>query len=392
MKIGIVLPAAPGYSETFFTNKIKGLQANGHEVVLFVNTSKGQSDFICEIKKAPSLSGNALNVFWVSLFCFTKTWLLHFGATYRLFKSNKKDGLSFGACLKSIIINGHILSESLDWLHFGFGTMAIGRENVAKSIGAKMAVSFRGFDYYVYPEKNKNCYKELFQKEIKYHVLSEGMKNGLVDKGIKNKSIVKITPAINIDLFSTQSNRFESEDKIQIVSVARLHWIKGLEYTFEALAILKQQKIAFHYTIIGDGNEKERLVFAVHQLGLKENVTFAGKLSPEEVKAQLQSADLYLQYSIQEGFCNAVLEAQAMGKICVVSDAEGLRENVVDGITGFVVPKRKPLSLANTIVAVMVLSETEKGQLQQNAVERVETEFNLEQQQEKFNDFYTINN
>ncbi|WP_348799493.1 glycosyltransferase family 4 protein [Flavobacterium adhaerens] len=390
MKIGIVLPAAPGYSETFFTNKIKGLQANGHEVVLFVNTSKGQSDFICEIKKAPSLSGNALNVFWVSLFCLIKTWLLHFGATYRLFKNNKKDGLSFGSCLKNSITNSHILSESLDWLHFGFGTMAIGRENVAKSIGAKMAVSFRGFDIGIYPVKNPNCYRLLWQKVDKIHVISDDIKELVYKHGFSGEApIVKITPAINTDYF--KSDTIDSNnDSLQLMTVARLNWKKGLEYTFEALAILKQQKIAFHYTIIGDGNEKERLVFAVHQLGLKENVTFAGKLSPEEVKAQLQSADLYLQYSIQEGFCNAVLEAQAMGKICVVSDAEGLRENVVDGITGFVVPKRKPLSLANKIVEVVRLSETEKNKLRQKAIERMKTHFTIEKQIEEFNDFYEI--
>ncbi|MBK7870836.1 MAG: glycosyltransferase family 4 protein [Saprospiraceae bacterium] len=52
-----------------------------------------------------------------------------------------------------------------------------------------------------------------------------------------------------------------------------------------------------------------------------------------------EKADIYLQYSIQEGFCNAVLEAQAMGLLCIVSDAEGLPENILHGQTGWVVPK-----------------------------------------------------
>ena len=38
MKIGIVLSSIPAYSETFFNSKIKGLQKNGFEVVLFINS------------------------------------------------------------------------------------------------------------------------------------------------------------------------------------------------------------------------------------------------------------------------------------------------------------------------------------------------------------------
>jgi colanic acid/amylovoran biosynthesis glycosyltransferase len=37
-KIGIVLSSTPGYSETFFKSKIKGLQESGYDVTLFVDT------------------------------------------------------------------------------------------------------------------------------------------------------------------------------------------------------------------------------------------------------------------------------------------------------------------------------------------------------------------
>jgi colanic acid/amylovoran biosynthesis glycosyltransferase len=40
------------------------------------------------------------------------------------------------------------------------------------------------------------------------------------------------------------------------------------------------------------------------------------------------------------------MEAQAVGTPVVCTDADGLRENVVDGVTGFVVPRREPSALA----------------------------------------------
>src|SRR5690606_29907776 len=97
----------------------------------------------------------------------------------------------------------------------------------------------------------------------------------------------------------------------------------------------------------------------------------------------------YLQYSIQEGFCNAVLEAQAMGLLCIVSNAEGLSENVLDGETGWVIPKRQPEVLASKIVEVMHLPEATKTHIRQKAIERVRAEFHLEQQQAAFFKFYT---
>ena len=135
--------------------------------------------------------------------------------------------------------------------------------------------------------------------------------------------------------------------------------------------------------------EKERLQFAVHQLGLNGCVTFSGKLSQEAVKEALATTDLYLQYSIQEGFCNAVLEAQAMGLLCIVSDAEGLSENVIENETGFVVEKQKPTLLFEKIKEVIGLNETQKEMMRKQAVLRVEKEFNLEKQQKEFLAFYT---
>ena len=394
MRIGLVLPNLPAYSETFFRNKVLGLQQNGHEVILFVNSKPKSSNYLnCKIVTAPKLSGNKLNVAISSVIQTLKAVFVHPRKNLSLYKLNRKDGISFKDNLKNIIANQFLLNEKLDWLHYGFGTMALGRENVAQVMGAKMAVSFRGFDYYVYPVKNPNCYKTLFSKNVQYHVLSEGMKRGLIQQNISSSQIHKITPAIDDNLFDINSIKKEKtgDNKIiQITTTARLHWIKGLEYTLQALAILKQNNIEFQYTIIGEGTERERLMFAAHQLGIKENVILEGKLSPSEVKKHLEKTDIYIQYSLQEGFCNAVLEAQAMGLLCIVSDAEGLSENVINNQTGWVVPKRNPQLLAQKIEEVISLADVEKEKIKQNAVQRIQKEFNLHKQQQEFLDFYNL--
>ena len=92
---------------------------------------------------------------------------------------------------------------------------------------------------------------------------------------------------------------------------------------------------------------------------------------------------------LEEGFCNAVLEAQAMGLLCFVSDAEGLSENVLNNETGFVVPKRYPDLLSNKIIEVINFDLSSMEKIKINALERVKNEFNLEKQKQAFNFFYS---
>jgi len=384
-RIGLVLPNIPAYSETFFNSKIKGLQESGFEVVLFSKSKSNTKHPNCKTVFAPNFTVRPKLV--IELVLIIWQCLMHPNNAFSLFQLNRKEGLSIKNAVKNSCINSYFFSYQLDWLHFGFGTMALKSEHVADAIHAKMAVSFRGFDFYVYPEKNPKCYDLLFSKIVQYHVLSEKMKMTLIQAGIRATTIFKITPAIDVHFFEPVERKVNQPIK-KFLTIGRLHWIKGLEYTLEAFAVLKKQGIPFHYTIIGDGIEKEKLMFAVHQLGLQDNVTFTGKISHQEVKDYYVKNDFYLQYSIQEGFGNAVLEAQVMGLLCIVSDADGLEENIIDTQTGFVVPKRNSKLLVAKIVEVLKLTETEKINIIDRSVARIKTSFTLEKQREQFVNFY----
>lgn len=390
MKIGLVLPASPGYSETFFRSKIKGLKANGVEVVLFVNSSTIVADLPCSVKaQLPVYQSGLLNTISVIL-TFVKALFSYPKVVSKFIPTERRTGKSWQKVLESLYINHHILSEKqLDWLHFGFATMAVGREQVAQAIGAKMAVSFRGYDVSRFPLKNNLVYNSAWQGINKVHTIS----HALFEQGIKlglprSISYQKITPAIDVSQFFSKLYPKSLVQPIQFLTVARLHWVKGLEYTLQALFLLKVQGIDFRYTIIGEGEEYERLAFAAHQLGIREQVHFAGKVPHNQIKAYYEQADIYLQYSIQEGFCNAVLEAQAMGLLCIVSDAEGLPENVLHGQSGWVVPKRHPQLLAEQINQVLQMDEQKLNAIRRFAVQRVQEEFNLEKQQREFLEFY----
>jgi glycosyltransferase involved in cell wall biosynthesis len=391
MKIGLVLPALPAYSETFFRNKIQGLVQSGYEVFVFVNHLSTQNNYFgAQVISTCPPKKNSIFYFWDVLSKLLYLTFFRYATLVRFYTLSQKEGYTFLSCVKLLIINRNLLRYSLDWLHFGFGTMAIDRELVPKAIGAKMAVSFRGFDIAIYPLSRPNCYTKLWNYVDKIHVISDDLKAKVIRSGGEEllPKCVKITPAIDITLFERKEPFPVFQPPYQFTTVARLHWKKGLEYTLKALSLLKKKGVLFHYTIIGSGIEEERLRFVAQALGLEEEVTFAGKLCQEEIKAQLEKTHVYIQYSIQEGFCNAVLEAQAIAVFCVVSDAEGLSENIVDGVTGIIVPKRKAKDLASDIDLFLNRADKDKINYSLRGIERVKQVFEIKKQQALFVNFY----
>ena len=157
---------------------------------------------------------------------------------------------------------------------------------------------------------------------------------------------------------------FDYKNTIEILTVARLHWVKGLIHN-EAMGNL--ESVNFNYTIIGSGIEYERLMLVINQFNLKDKVKLVGYVPHKDIVPFYEKADIYVQYSLEEDF-NAVLEAQSMGILTVVSNAMGLKENVVDGKTGWIVPKREPTLLARKIESIISMENKVKNRIRLNAM------------------------
>ena len=120
-----------------------------------------------------------------------------------------------------------------------------------------------------------------------------------------------------------------------IVSVGRLHSLKGLDTALEAVALLGD--LDFEYWIAGTGSEEERLKNLAECLGIGDKVRFLGFV--EAVSSLLRRADVFLMPSKWEGFGLAAVEAMNARLPCVVSDVDGLREVVTDACAVKVPPE-----------------------------------------------------
>lgn len=389
IKVGIVLSQPPGYSETFFNSKIEGLQKNGFEVTLFCQNNG--SDFnSCKVERFSKTTSNPI----LQLLWFFKVYmglLPYLKKVMNWYSLEKKHGVSKWNFLKKVYINAPILKADLDWLHFGFGTLAFERESIAKAIGAKMAVSFRGFDINVYPKKNPNCYHLVWKHVSKVHSISNYLLEEARCLGLQEATPYSIiTPAVILNRLPKQKKIDKESKPLKIVTVARLHWMKGIDNLIETASFLQASQVDFEWLVIGGGStqEEERYLYHVYEKGLTNNVKLLGKRSHQETLEILYDADMYIQTSLNEGFCNAVLEAQALGKLCVAFNTGGLPENIIDQKTGWLVENFNSEKLAQKIIEVIEMPAEQKKNIKAIAKNRVIEKFNIKKQQQEFVEFY----
>ena len=128
-----------------------------------------------------------------------------------------------------------------------------------------------------------------------------------------------------------------------VLTVARLHPQKGLNYLLEAATQIPEAMFA----LAGDGPERAALEAQVAALGLGERVAFLGHRT--DIPALLASCDLFVLPSLFEGLPLSVLEAMAAGKPVIATAVGGTAEAVSHGKTGLLVPAGDAGALAAAI-------------------------------------------
>jgi len=142
-----------------------------------------------------------------------------------------------------------------------------------------------------------------------------------------------------------------------ILYIGRLKRFKGVHFLIEAMRQVLKQEPEARLTIIGTGDryylaELRSLVDSISKRSISLlHYGFAENLG-EKVRA-LQEAWVLVVPSIREGFGLTVAEANACGTPAIVFDSPGLREVVVQGKTGLIVPQRDVVSLASGILRVL---------------------------------------
>jgi glycosyltransferase involved in cell wall biosynthesis len=165
-----------------------------------------------------------------------------------------------------------------------------------------------------------------------------------------NKQI-SITPfGVDMDLF--KKLHVQKDDNLFVVgNVKTLAPKYGIDVLINAFKLLidNNPNKKLQLEIVGDGPDREKLQQLTKKLGVSQHVIFKGKIENHLLPLIYNSVSVSVSMSNSESFGVVAVEAMSCECPVVVSDADGFTEVVVDGETGFIVPKRNVVATAAAI-------------------------------------------
>lgn len=364
-RLAIAVQRFPAPSETFIVTKVLGLLDRGFDVQIFTAAPgdrwdrfgilAGREDVRRRIHVAPP-TDSMRRVVTAGLPCLLRALIRHPRALLRFARHcwahRRRHPLGF---LKALYTRLHYVGQQVDILHIEFDTQALGLTDLKHYLSCKVLLSARGtFQKTTVLDRYPDAPAQLFRDADGYHFISHYLRENTRRLGLPaHVRTWVIEPAIDLRLFSRQPSTVPSRTPgLRIISVGRLVWDKGYEFALDAIGLVVRAGIQVKYTILGEGPYEEPVIFTARQWGLLGTgvVHLAGTVAHKDVASYLSNADVMIHAALTEGFCNAVIEGQAAGLPVVCTDAGGLPENVEDGVTGFVVPRRNPEAMAERII------------------------------------------
>ncbi len=103
---------------------------------------------------------------------------------------------------------------------------------------------------------------------------------------------------------------------------------------------------------VGGESELRKHYEMALELGIEENVRWEGHVSWDTMPTYYASSDVMVSLSSNDSLPNCMLEAMACGVPVIMGDIPQIREWILDGVNGFLVPPRSPVALSEKIIEV----------------------------------------
>ncbi|HEX9664616.1 MAG TPA: glycosyltransferase family 4 protein, partial [Patescibacteria group bacterium] len=172
-----------------------------------------------------------------------------------------------------------------------------------------------------------------------------------------------------------------------IGTVCRLKPESGLGYLLKSLKTASEIIPNIHLIIIGEGGEKQKLIWLARQLGIEQKVRFVGW--QDDLVRWINNFDLYILPSlVKDSVSTVLLEVMALGKPIIATKTGANPEIVEHGQTGIVIEPENPEMMAQVIINLY----NNPDWLEQygiNGRKRIEEYFDLEKVVEEYNRILT---
>ena len=328
LKICIIKPNKSSYSETFIQTQIELLP--GEKYVLY------GGDF-------PVYQSNG------KFLIRSVTGILSYLIQKRIFK--KRD-----ITVRNRALINYLKAQKINVVLPQYGTVGATIAKACAIAKVPLVIHFHGVDAHRYQLLNtfNTLYKRAFVYASALIVVSGDMRESLIQLGADANKIHLIPYGVRTDLFKpTKLSTIP-----HFLSIGRLVDKKAPIITLNAFAQVAQQFPMAHLSMVGDGPLAQEAKERAKTLGIMHQVTFTGVLDREAIIQLMAHAYAYVQHSVtaedgdMEGTPNTILEASAAGLPIVSTRHAGIKEAVIEGITGFLVDEYDQDTMARDMLTL----------------------------------------
>jgi glycosyltransferase involved in cell wall biosynthesis len=186
-------------------------------------------------------------------------------------------------------------------------------------------------------------------KATPFITFSECTKDDLSKLGIPKTHIFVAQEGIDL----TKYGLGEKDCFPHVIYVGRLVKNKGVEFLIKAMKTVVQRVPNAKLSIIGRGYFEVELKKLVRELKLEDYVIFHGYVPEREKITLLQRAYVLVMPSLREGWATPVIEAGACGTPAIGTDTIGVRDTIIEGVTGLLFSYGGVDELAEKLILVL---------------------------------------
>jgi len=143
---------------------------------------------------------------------------------------------------------------------------------------------------------------------------------------------------------------------------------KGLQLAFEAFSKVVKESPDARLLVAGSGPYQDQLARISVALGISKNVKFLGRVSETSKFKLYGESRIAISPSHREGFGISVIEANSVGTPVVGWDVPGMRDSILNGSTGMLVPFRDQSAFAHHITRLLT-DDSLWASMSQNALQ-----------------------
>jgi len=182
-----------------------------------------------------------------------------------------------------------------------------------------------------------------------------------------------------------QLQKLKAKGCVLVGNVGRLSEQKGMEYFLESYPAVKKVCPNVKYIIIGDGEDKEKLLHQRDRISNEDDIIFLGYRN--DIQNVIRQLDFVVLSSLWEGLPLTPIEAFSVGKTVIGTAVDGTVEIIEDNKNGFLIPPKNSSAIAEKVI---LLAENPDlcSKLEQKARETYQKNFSFERLAENYVDAY----